>query len=334
MIRARGLAKSFVSYKKEPGLWGSLRSFVRPQPIEKAAVRDFDLDVEPGEVVGLLGPNGAGKTTLMKMLTGIVVPSRGELAVLGFEPAARDEAFRRRIALVMGQKSQLWWDIPAMDSFELLRRYYEVPEADFRARLDELAALLGVGGQLHVHLRRLSLGERMKMELMACLLHGPEILFLDEPTIGLDLVAQNAVREFLAGWARLHRTTILLTSHYMADVAALARRVVLIQEGAKRFDGPLRDFERLLGNDRVVVFTFAEPMAHHPLLAGLAPVAADEGRRVEVRIPEATLRETTARILTELPVLDFASENLPIERVMKELMANPALAVRGGPGAS
>jgi ABC-2 type transport system ATP-binding protein len=262
----------------------------------------------------------------MKMLTGIVVPSRGDLAVLDHYPPDRPEDLRRRIALVMGQKSQLWWDIPAQDSLELLRRYYEVPDADYRSRLAELAAMLEVEDLLHIHLRRLSLGERMKMELIACLLHGPEVLFLDEPTIGLDLVAQDSIRAFLRAWAEDHGTTILLTSHYMADVTALCRRIVLILGGEKRFDGSLVGFERLLGAEKVVAFHFAEPCGDHPLLADLHPVVRDEGRWVDVRIPEGELREVTARILTELPVIDFASEDLPIERVMKELQANPALA--------
>lgn len=325
MISARGLGKDFVSYRKQPGLWGSLRSFWDPQPIVKPAVRDFDLEIARGEIVGLLGPNGAGKTTLMKMLSGIVVPTRGELEVLGFSPQERAEAFRSRIALVMGQKSQLWWDIPAQDSFELLRAYYEVPEAEFRERLGELAALLEVEDLLHVHIRRLSLGERMKMELIACLLHQPEVLYLDEPTIGLDLVAQHSIRDFLDHWRREHETTILLTSHYMADVAALCERIVLILGGEKRFDGPLADFERLLGHDRVVRFRFLSPPGDHALFAPFAPRFDEDGCRVELRIPEEEIRTVAAAILGELPVVDFASEEMPIERVMKELMTNPDL---------
>ena len=328
MITARGLAKDFVSYRKRPGLAGTLRAFLAPDPLVRQAVVDFDVEVAPGEIVGLLGPNGAGKTTLMKMLTGIVVPTRGELEVLGFRPQDRAEQFRRRIALVMGQKSQLWWDIPARDSFELLRCYYEVPDRAFEERLRELTELLGVGDLTHVHVRRLSLGERMKMELMACLLHRPEVLFLDEPTIGLDLVTQDRVRDFLLEWQARHGTTILLTSHYMADVTALCDRIVLILEGRKRFDGPLEAFERLLGSERQVTFRFAEAPGDHPLLRDLHPRPSDEGRRVALRIPEAELRSLTARILQELPVIDFHSEDLPIERVMKELQANPALAPR------
>lgn len=325
MIVARGLSKDFVSIKKQPGLWGSVKSFVAPERIRKVAVEDFDVEIARGEVVGLLGPNGAGKTTLMKMFTGIVVPSRGELEVLGFRPQDRPEDFRRRISLVMGQKSQLWWDIPAMDSLRLLRRYYDLSNQDFTNRLEELSELLGVKDLLHIHLRRLSLGERMKMELMACLLHDPEVLFLDEPTIGLDLVAQAKIRDFLKSWSREHGTTILLTSHYMADVAALAERIVLVLGGKKRFDGPLPEFERLLGTEKVVRFRFPQDPGEDPRLEAYHPRFDATRTRVELRIPEEDLRRVTIEILEHFEVLDFATEELPIERVMTELMQNPGL---------
>jgi len=330
MIHARGLGKDFVSTRKQPGFLGSVRSFLSPERVVKPAVSGFDVDVEPGEFVGLLGPNGAGKTTLMKMFTGIVVPSHGELEVLGCRPWDRPEAFRRRIALVMGQKSQLWWDIPARDSLELLRRYYDLEDDEFLPRLDELADLLEVRDLLHVHLRRLSLGERMKMELIACLLHAPDLIFLDEPTIGLDLVAQVRIRAFLREWRERHGTTVILTSHYMADVAALCERIVLLLGGTKRFDGPLEEFEKVLGAERVVRFRFAEPPGEHALFAGYHPRTSSDGLRVELRIPEGEIRGVTARILEALPVTDFASEEMPIERVMSELMNNPALAEAPG----
>jgi len=228
MIQIQALKKEFRTYRKPPGVWGSLSSlFFRKYEFNKA-VDDFDLQVEPGEIVGLLGPNGAGKTTLMKMFSGIIVPSSGQVRVLGFEPWKRDRTFRQKIALVMGQKAQLDWDIPAMDSLLLLQRYYEISEGDFSKRLGNLSEILGVSQLLHIHVRKLSLGERMKMELMASLLHRPEIIFLDEPTIGLDLIAQKSIRKFLLEYHQLHKTTIILTSHYMADVEALCPRIVLI----------------------------------------------------------------------------------------------------------
>src|SRR5690606_35893830 len=202
------------------------------------------------------GPNGAGKTTLMKMFTGIVVPSHGELQVLGYRPFDREKDFRKRIALVMGQKSQLWWDIPAMDSLLLIKAYYEIPNDAFNERVEEMASLLGVKELLHVHVRKLSLGERMKLELMASLMHRPDILFLDEPTIGLDLVAQDAIRSFIKSYHERYKPTVILTSHYMQDVQALCSRLVLIMDGKKTFDGAIKDFEKILGSDKTVTFTF------------------------------------------------------------------------------
>lgn len=330
MITCRNLSKQFRIYEKEAGFLGSLSSIVRRRYRLNAAVAQFDLDVGRGEVVGLLGPNGAGKTTLMKMLTGIIVPSSGHLRVLGFEPAQRAIEFRRRIALVMGQKSQLWWDIPALDSFMLLRRYYELDDKVFRQRLDELSELLDVQRLLKVHVRKLSLGERMKLELMASLLHEPEIMFLDEPTIGLDVVAQRSVREFLRTYQNQRGTTIILTSHYMADVEALCRRIVLVNGGRKHFDGPINAFASLLGRGKVVTVTFAQAVdRNEPVLSGLQPVWSESGRQVELRIDEAQLRPTMATILERLPVTDFTTEAMPVERVMATLLSRSEPANSG-----
>lgn len=325
-ILCQSLAKDFRHTHKEPGLKGSIKSFFVRNYERKPAVIDFDLQIEPGEIVGLLGPNGAGKTTLMKMFTGIIVPSRGQLQILGHTPHKREIAFRRKIALVMGQKSQLWWDIPAMDSFMLLQKYYEIPEPDFKRRLGTLTELLEVERLLKVHVRKLSLGERMKMELMASLLHQPEIVFLDEPTIGLDLVAQKNIRDFILAWQRDHRTTVILTSHYMADVDALCKRIVLVLAGGKRFDGPIREFESVLGKQKFVSVDFESPVDRQlSLWQGLDASWNDDGTHVELRITEDQLRSTAAAILEALPVTSLSMEKLPIERVMNELLANPQL---------
>lgn len=325
-ILCHNLTKDYRSSKKDPGLRGTLRSFIAPRHVTVSAIKDFSLQIEPGEIVGLLGPNGAGKTTLMKMLTGIVAPSSGSASVLGFEPFRRLKDFRRRIALVMGQKTQLWWDIPAYDSFQLLRAYYEVPHKEFTQRVGMFGELLGVSHLFHVHLRKLSLGERMKMELMACLLHKPELLFLDEPTIGLDVVAQKQIRDFFQEYQRHHRTTIILTSHYMADIDALCPRIVLVLGGRKRFDGPIKEFERILGREKFVSLTFARPVDQaHALWRDLKPEWDPSGTSVELQIAEESIRDVSIKILSEFPVVDYATEKMPIERVLKALMTNPKL---------
>ncbi|GAB4421480.1 MAG: ABC transporter ATP-binding protein [Bacteriovoracaceae bacterium] len=330
LIMAHGLTKNFTSFKKEPGISGTIKGFFKRNPITKSAVTNFDFVVKKGEIVGLLGPNGAGKTTLMKMFTGIIVPSDGELKVMGHNPWERDKEFRKKIALVMGQKSQLWWDIPAMDSFLLLQKYYEISESDFKDRINMMSELLDVKKLMHVQIRRLSLGERMKLELMASLLHSPEIIFLDEPTIGLDLVAQENIRSFIQNYHREKQCSIIITSHYMADVQALCQRLTLILDGKKGFDGPLRQFEKILGNEKVVTFTFEKTVdAGLEFWKKLDPKWNENYSQVELRIPEAELRKCSLEIIEKFPVIDFATEKMPIERVMKTLMNNPKLLTDG-----
>lgn len=326
MIKCQGLTKTFQSYKKEPGLAGSIKALFSRNYINKDAVSDFSFEVEHGEMIGLLGPNGAGKTTLMKMFTGIIVPSSGELEVIGYKPYERSKEFRKKISLVMGQKSQLWWDIPAMDSFQLLQKYYEISDTQFKQRVAFMSELLEVKDLLHVHVRKLSLGERMKLELMASLLHSPEIIFLDEPTIGLDLMAQENIRDFIKNYHHENKVTIILTSHYMADVTALCKRLVLIFEGKKRFDDSIEKFENILGQEKIVSFGFHSPQdPFDSLWQGLDGSWSEEKDYVELRIPENRLREMASKILTEKNVRDFSTEKMPIERVMKTLMANPEI---------
>lgn len=326
VIRADKLSKKFVSYKKDPGLKGTLTSFFKRNAISKYAVNQFDLEINKGEIIGLLGPNGAGKTTLMKMFTGIIVPSEGELTIMGHRPSDRDLDFRRRIALVMGQKSQLWWDIPAMDSFLLLQKYYEVSDYDFNQRIEEMGTLLNVKDLFHIHVRKLSLGERMKLELMASLLHNPDVIFLDEPTIGLDLVAQENIRSFVKKFHQRTNCTLILTSHYMQDVQALCKRLVLIFDGKKGYDGPINEFEKILGNNKTVSFSFQIPQDQElELWKNYNPIWNDEATQVELQIPEEKVREVGLDVLKHFPTTDFHTEKMPIERVMKTLMENPEI---------
>jgi ABC-2 type transport system ATP-binding protein len=237
MIRARGLSKTYRVHRKEPGLKGSLRSLFFRKWQEVQALKPVDLEVQAGEIVGLVGANGAGKTTLVKALAGIIHPTSGTAEVLGYVPWQRKNAFRRQIALIMGQKAQLWWDLPAGDGFLLLREIYQVPKDRFKANLETLAAVLKVEDKLNIQVRRLSLGERMKMELIAALLHQPKVVFLDEPTIGLDITAQRAIRDFILEYRRRESPAMILTSHYMEDIEALCERLVLIREGQIVYDG-------------------------------------------------------------------------------------------------
>lgn len=326
MIRTKNLTKQFISYKKRPGFLGSLKAFFNREAVTKYAVQSFDLDIQKGEMVGLLGPNGAGKTTLMKMFTGIIVPSSGECEVIGFEPAQRNKEFRKNIALVMGQKSQLWWDIPAMDSFLLLQKYYEIPKDKFEARLERMSTLLDVKDLLHIHVRRLSLGERMKMELMASLLHSPEIIFLDEPTIGLDLVAQENIREFIKEYHRENNVTVIITSHYMADVQALCKRLVLIFDGKKAFDGPIGEFEKILGHEKSLTLNFASAQDdQNDFYLKFSPIWNDEKTQVELRVPEDQWKEAAQSFLKRDDLIEFNTDKMPIEKVMKTLMNNPEI---------
>src|SRR5213082_489353 len=241
VIEVQGLTKSFRTYKKNPGFKGAVRGLFHREYEQTLAVKDVSFKVEPGELVGFLGPNGAGKTTTLKMLSGLLYPTSGNAKVLGYTPWERDDGYRRQFALLLGQKNQLWWDLPARESLELNAKIYGIPKHSFERTVAEMTDLLAVKDKLNVMVRELSLGERMKMELIASLLHQPKILFLDEPTIGLDVVSQKTVRNFLREHNARRKTTILLTSHYMADIEELCRRVIIIDHGTIFFDGRLSD---------------------------------------------------------------------------------------------
>ncbi len=239
IIEVKNLTKTFKIYKKEPGLSGSLKSLFSRKYENKTAVNDVSFSIEEGELIGFIGPNGAGKTTTLKMLSGLLYPSGGSVSVLGYKPFDRKNEFLKQISLVMGQKNQLWWDLPPMDTFLLNKEIYEISDKDFKSRVEELSELLDVKDILNVQVRKLSLGQRMKCELMAALLHHPKILFLDEPTIGLDVVVQQKLRDFIKEYNIKYKATILLTSHYMRDVKHLCKRVVVINYGQIIYDGNL-----------------------------------------------------------------------------------------------
>ncbi|MEI7972776.1 MAG: ATP-binding cassette domain-containing protein [Bdellovibrio sp.] len=260
VVETRDLTKTYMSYKKTEGLGGSLRGMFRREFIEKTALLETNLQFSRGQLIGLVGANGAGKTTLIKLLSGLVHPSSGAVRVLGYEPWRRSYEFLRRMSVLLGQKNQLWWDISALDSFLLLNEIYSLEKAKTLDRVEELANLLNCQHVLRVQLRRLSLGERMKMELIGALLHQPEILFLDEPTIGLDIVAQTSIRDFLKAYMKTHNPTILLTSHYMDDIAKLADRLLLMTHGQIVYDGSVRDFVQKSSPLQKLSFSFPNPL--------------------------------------------------------------------------
>ena len=317
-VRVRDLRKGYVVHEKEPGFLGSLRSFVSRKSRVVEAVRGVSFDLAPGEVVGFLGPNGAGKTTTLKMLSGLLHPSGGEVRVAGFEPGRRENAFLRQITLVMGQKQQLIWDLPALDSFLVNQAIYEIPDAQFRATMAEFTEVLGLEGILKKQVRKLSLGERMKCELAAALLHRPKVLFLDEPTIGLDVNMQESVRAFVQDYNARHNATVMLTSHYMADVTALARRILVIDRGEVVFDGDLARLAEQGGGGKTVRLQLRRPATAEELGRFGSEVRVD-GLSAELTVPRALVSERAAALLAELDVADLTVEDPSIESVMASL---------------
>ncbi|MBD2103404.1 ATP-binding cassette domain-containing protein [Leptolyngbya sp. FACHB-261] len=315
IIVAEGLRKAYSIAVKEPGLAGTLSYFLRRQYQQVEAVKGVSFQIEPGEVVGFLGPNGAGKTTTLKMLTGLIYPSGGRVKVAGHVPFQRRAAFLQKITLVMGQKQQLIWDLPALDSLKINAAVYGIPDSDFRRRVGELVEMLSLAGKLNQPVRKLSLGERMKAELLAALLHQPSVLFLDEPTLGLDVNAQVSVRDFLREYNQRYGATVLLTSHYMADITALCQRVMLIHEGRLIYDGSLESLFNRFAPYREVQLELAQPMAKADLLT-YGDLESVEGRSVRFCIKRDLLTRTLSRILAELEVLDLTVTDPPIEEVI------------------
>jgi ABC-2 type transport system ATP-binding protein len=283
IIQTQGLGRSFKSYEKPEGLWQSIRGFWARKYIEKIALCPTDLTIESGQIVGLVGANGAGKTTLLKMLSGLIHPTQGTASVLGHKPWERDPRFLRRMSILLGQKNQLWWDLPPSDSFSLLSDIYDLDRATAQKKVQELAELLDCKSVLQTQLRRLSLGERMKMEIIGALLHSPEVLFLDEPTIGLDILAQTSIRRFLSEYVHGKGPTVILTSHYMDDIAKLADRLLLISKGAIVYDGTVNDFTRKAEHLQTISFSLAEPLnTDLQLTPGLSLVAGKQEFSLEI----------------------------------------------------
>lgn len=319
MIHVENMWKSFHVHVKEPGLKGSVKSLFSRKWTEKKAVKDVSFQVRPGEILGLIGSNGAGKTTIVKTLSGIIHPSSGKIEVLGFKPWERKNEFRKQIALIMGQKAQLWWDLPAADCFLLLKEIYQIPDSEYKERLDYLTRMLDVGSEVKVQIRRLSLGERMKMELIAALLHGPKVVFLDEPTIGLDLQAQRAVREFLLKYRDEHKPIMLLTSHYMEDIEQLCERIMILREGEKIYDGPLKTVVTQFAPSKVIRTQFSAEVTLEKLLQ-FGEVISSSLTEARWKVAKSDIPQVASRILSALPVSDLVIEEEDISNIIEAIM--------------
>lgn len=318
IIQIDQLTKSYRVYQKKEGLLESVRGLFHREYKTVEAVRGISLRVEPGEFVAFLGPNGAGKTTTLKLLSGVIYPTSGTASVMGFVPWKRDMEYRRRFALVMGQKNQLWWDLPAQESFRLHQQIYAIDRTSFDATLSELTSLLDVQKLLGRPVRELSLGERMKMELIAALLHSPDVLFLDEPTIGLDVIAQRNIQQFLKHYQEERQITILLTSHYMKDVSALCQRVVVIAQGILQYDGSLSGIIDSFSGSKVIQLQLGIEQAASGL-ERFGEILKTDMPRVSIRVPRSNVSRVLAEILNTYTVDDVAVEDPPLEEVIASL---------------
>lgn len=323
MIDVRALAKTFYVHRKAPGLWGSVRSLVVRDRVAKHAVDNVTFTVGAGEIIGLIGANGAGKTTLVKMLAGIIHPTSGDASVLGFRPWERDNALRQQIALIMGQKAQLWWDLPAADCFLLLKEIYRIPDDRYHQMLEYLTDVLDTRDEMNIQIRRLSLGERMKMELIASLLHTPRVVFLDEPTIGLDLTAQRAIRDFIISYRREHRPAMILTSHYMEDIERLCDRIVILSEGRIVYDGSLRDVVERYAKHKVVTAHLHDTgvsVGMDERVATLGQVLECNDLVIRMQVRRSDVAEASSALLERYPVADLTIEEEQVGTIIEQIM--------------
>jgi ABC-2 type transport system ATP-binding protein len=322
IINVENLSKTYEYYKKQPGLWASVRSLFSREKLFKQAVKKISFNIEEGELVGFLGPNGAGKTTTLKMLSGIMQPTSGAAKVLGHIPWKREPQYQKQFAIVMGQKNQLWWDLPAMESFILNKEIYEVSDDDFKKNLDELIDILDIKDILDVQVRKLSLGQRMKCELVAALLHKPKVLFLDEPTIGLDVVAQKNIRDFIKHYNQKNKTTILLTSHYMEDVKELCKRVIIIEEGEIMYDGGLAELIDKYAPYKVLKVTFERDVEKKDV-EKYGEVTKFKPNRITLQVDREKAKDAAREILSsDLPVDDILIDEVEISDVVRKIFSN------------
>lgn len=318
IIDVSSLKKFYQVHKKEPGLAGSVKSLFKRKYEDVKAVDDISFQIEEGELIGFIGPNGAGKTTTLKCLSGLLYPTSGFVSVLGFNPMQRKNNFLKQISLVMGQKNQLWWDLPAMETFLLNKEIYEIPKNQFEENLNELVELLEVKDVLKVQVRKLSLGQRMKCELIATLLHSPRVLFLDEPTIGLDVVSQKKMRDFIREYNRLKKSTIILTSHYMGDVKELCKRVIIIDKGKLIFDGQLAEITEKYADHKIISVVFSKDLDIKKL-EKIGEIKEFNFPKAIISVKRAVASAAASELLQNFPVLDLNIEEVAIEDVIREV---------------
>jgi len=317
-IVVSNLKKYFKVHKKEPGLAGSVKSLFKREYEETRAVDNISFWIEEGELVGFIGPNGAGKTTTLKCLSGLLYPSSGQVSVLGSNPYGRKNEFLKQISLVMGQKNQLWWELPAIETFILNKEIYEIPESEYEETLNELVELLEVKDILKIQVRKLSLGQRMKCELVAALLHKPKVLFLDEPTIGLDIVSQKKMRDFIKEYNRLKKSTIILTSHYMDDVKELCQRVIIIDKGKLIFDGQLSEITEKYADHKIISVIFSKDVDPKKL-EQIGEVRSYSFPKAVFAVKREVVSVAAAELLQHYPIADLNIEEVPIEDVIREV---------------
>ena len=319
-ISVTRLSKNYKVHKKEPGFGGSLQSFFNRKYEVVHAVRDISFEIDEGELVVFIGPNGAGKTTTLKCLSGLLYPTSGDVDVMGFRPNERKHDFLRKISLVMGQKSQLWWNLPPLETFLLNKEIYEIGDGEFNKTLGELSEMLEIQDILKVQVRKLSLGQRMKCELVASLLHHPKVLFLDEPTIGLDVLMQTVMRKFIQDYNREFGATIILTSHYMKDVEKLCKRVIVIDKGVLLFDGGLSDLTKKYRGDKLARIELDRSIDLEKINA-IGKIQKREGNNFEILVPQKKIQDFARFVANEKSVLDFSIEEIPIEDVISQVFS-------------
>lgn len=318
-IEVKNLNRVYYSYKKSVGLWASVKGLWDRQHIEKSALSDISLSIPSGQVIGLVGANGAGKTTLIKTLSGLISPTSGDVHVLGYNPFERKNEFLKKISVLLGQKNQLWWDIAPVDSYQLLMNIYDLDVNKTQKKVKELADILNCTHVLETQLRRLSLGERMKMELIGSLLHDPQILFLDEPTIGLDIVAQSSIRNFLSAYVKERKPTIILTSHYMDDISKLADRLVIISKGKIFYDGSIEQFTRKSVQKKRLKIIFEKPVQKDIVISNEVKLVAGT-ENLDLEVEPAKLAEMISKVSQFESVQNIYTEEIDFEETIREFL--------------